>query len=158
MALLSRSKSAHIRKKMMQLLSFPQSVNTIISQGSPYRFEAYFFLRDVLDQALKQRKKSRKEKNAEQITEAELLEKFKQHALKEFGPMAITVLEFWGVKQATDIAQMIFDLIEVGFLAKTEKDLFATFPRELNFYDAFVLPFQPKAAPSSKPFSINIAA
>lgn len=127
----------------MQLSSFSEVVNTILSKDARYRAEAYFFLRDVLHLAFKRRKKAYKEKASLHVSHKELLNEFRIHVLKEFGPMGMAVLEFWGVKKAADIGNMIFHLIEMGVLAKTEQDQLESFAKGLDFQEAFVRPFQP---------------
>ena len=128
----------------MQLSNFSEVINAILSKDSRYRAEAYCLLRDVLHLAFKRRKKSRKEKPSLHVSHIELLNEFRTYVLKEFGPMGITVLHSWGIKNADDIGQMVFHLIEMGVLAKTEKDQLDAFAKGLDFQEAFVMPFQPK--------------
>ncbi|MFZ0616916.1 MAG: Minf_1886 family protein [Chthoniobacterales bacterium] len=46
------------------------------------------------------------------VMAGELLEGLRLQALREFGPMAVTVLEYWGVKSSRDVGQMVFNLVE----------------------------------------------
>jgi uncharacterized repeat protein (TIGR04138 family) len=141
----------------MQLLGFPEAITIIVSKDGNYRPEAYFFLRTVLDQAFKRHKKGRKGDSSSHVSTVELLDVFRLHALKEFGPMAITVLEYWGVKNAADLGQMIFHLIEAKVLVKTESDQLSSFADALDFQKAFVLPFQPKGARLPEQAKIKVA-
>jgi uncharacterized repeat protein (TIGR04138 family) len=75
---------------------------------------------------------------------AELLDGFRVHCLQEFGPMAITVLEYWGVRSSEDIGNMVFNLVQVGIFGKTDEDTLESFREGYDFADAFVLPFRPE--------------
>ena len=127
----------------MHVLGFQEAVDLIIEKYPCYRGEAYFFLHDALNFALKRRRKNRKDPSAH-LTARELLEGFRAKALQEFGPMAITVLHYWGIKKGEDIGQMVFYLIETGVLGKTQNDTLNSFSNVFDFEEAFVHPFQPK--------------
>jgi uncharacterized repeat protein (TIGR04138 family) len=76
----------------------------------------------------------------------ELLEGVRQYALKEFGPMALSVLSHWGVARCEDIGHMVFNLIGAGIFGKTDEDSMDDFKAVYDFRDAFVKPFQPEPA------------
>jgi len=73
------------------------------------------------------------------------LEGVRLYALKEFGPMALTVFSYWGIERCEDIGQMVFNLIGAGIFGKTEKDSLDDFKSVYSFHEAFVTPFQPEA-------------
>ena len=143
---------------MMPVLGFQEAVEKILLNDQRYRTDAYFFLRDVLDFTIKRRKKQqkqRKEGSSLHVTSSELLEGFRLQTLKEFGPMSVTVLDYWGVKSGSDIGQIIFNLIEAGVLGKTENDTLTSFSNAFDFEKVFVLPFQP-AVPSVLEASLTL--
>jgi len=74
-----------------------------------------------------------------------LLDGLRQYALQEFGPMAKTVLEEWGVHECRDFGHIVFNMVEIGLLAKTEKDSRDDFQNGYDFTDAFCKPFWPAA-------------
>ncbi|MBC8097592.1 MAG: hypothetical protein H7Y43_17455, partial [Akkermansiaceae bacterium] len=61
------------------------------------------------------------------------------------GPMAITVLEEWGIRTCQDFGEIVFNMVEVGLLAKTEKDTRDDFQGGYAFEDAFRKPFLPQS-------------
>ena len=134
----------------MQVLGLQEAIEMIVAKDPRYKGEAYIFLRDALDFTLKKRRKNRKETLAAHVTAAELLKGFRDQALHEFGPMAITVLEYWGIKKSADIGAIVFHLIETGILGKTDNDTLDSFSNALDFKEAFVLPFKPLTAPLPK--------
>lgn len=128
----------------MQVLGFQEAVNLIVKKHPIYRADAYFFLHDALNLALKRRRKNRKGIASSHLTAVELLEGFRLKALQDFGPMTITVLNYWGIKNCESIGQIVFYLIEIGILGKTENDTLESFANIFDFEQEFVLPFQPK--------------
>jgi len=122
--------------------SFQEKVARIVEQDPTYAPEAYFFVRDALETAVKMRKKKTKSPSPH-VSAAELLEAFRLQALKEFGPMAITVLEYWGVRSCEDVGHLVFKLVEAGIFGKTEEDTLDSFRGHYDFEDAFLKPFKP---------------
>lgn len=126
----------------MQNIGFQEAVEKICDEDPRYQKEAYAFLRDALDTTLKRRKKTRKDGDAH-VSAAELLEGFRLHALQECGPMALTVLEYWGVVCCEDVGNMVFNLVRIGVFGKTEEDTLDGFRTGYEFHDVFVKPFLP---------------
>jgi uncharacterized repeat protein (TIGR04138 family) len=86
------------------------------------------------------------------VTGPELLDGVRQYALKEFGPMVMTVFDSWGIHSCEDIGHMVFNLIAAGVFGKTEEDSIKDFKNVYNFEEAFVTPFAPAKPESPKPF------
>jgi uncharacterized repeat protein (TIGR04138 family) len=122
-------------------MHFQEAVEEIVRADGRYTREAYHFLREALDTSVKRRKKSRKD-NGVHVSAAELLDGFRLHALQEFGPMAITVLEYWGVRTCEDVGNMVWSLVETGAFGRTEEDTLEEFRAGYDFEDAFVRPFR----------------
>jgi len=122
--------------------SFHEAVEKIIEHEPRFSKEAYIFLKEALELTIKQKERGKTETGSH-VDAAELLDGFRQLALKEFGPMVMTVLEYWGVKDSEDVGRMVFDLITVGVFGKTESDSLEDFHQALDFHAAFVAPFQP---------------
>lgn len=129
----------------MQTIGFQEALEKILAQDNRYHAEAYAFLRDALDSTIKRRKKSRKESAATHVSAVELLDGFRLHALQEFGPMAVTVLSYWGVRQTEDVGHMVFNLVNAGVFGKTDEDTLENFRNVYQFEDVFLQPFRPGA-------------
>jgi uncharacterized repeat protein (TIGR04138 family) len=125
----------------MQTTTFQEAVEAVSRDDRRYHPDAYLFLRDSLEATIKRRKKAKKEVGGH-VAAPELLEGFRLHALNEFGPMAMTVLEYWGVKSCEDVGQMVFNLVTAGVFGKTDEDTPESFSGGFDFQTAFVLPFQ----------------
>jgi uncharacterized repeat protein (TIGR04138 family) len=127
--------------------SFSEVVEQIIEKDPRYAKEAYIFLKEALEFTIKQKRRGKSETGSH-VDAVELLDGFRQLALKEFGPMVMTVLEYWGIAASDDVGRMVFNLIDAGVFGKTETDSVEDFRGTLNFHTAFVEPFEPR---SSKP-------
>ncbi len=125
--------------------SFNEVVEQIIERDPRYGKEAYIFLKEALEFTIKQKKRGKTESGSH-VNAGELLDGIRQLALKEFGPMVITVLEYWGVRSSFDVGQMVFNLIGAGVFGKTESDSVDDFDRALDFHVAFVVPFEPRSS------------
>jgi uncharacterized repeat protein (TIGR04138 family) len=125
--------------------SFNEVVDQIIEKDPRYGKEAYIFLKDALEFTIKQRKRGKAEPGAH-VNAGELLEGYRQLALKEFGPMVMTVFEYWGVLSSSDVGQMVFNLIGAGVFGKTDSDSVEDFNRALDFHVAFVAPFESRSS------------
>lgn len=128
--------------KVMQSAGFQEAVEALSREDRRYHPEAYVFLRDALEVTLKRRKKLKKDTGGH-VGAAELLEGFRLHALAEFGPMALTVLDYWGVRSCEDVGHMVFNLVQAGVFGKTDEDSMEDFRGQYDFREVFVLPFQP---------------
>ncbi|MBV9007611.1 MAG: hypothetical protein JO354_00375 [Verrucomicrobia bacterium] len=127
----------------MQKIGFTEALDSIIASDARYHRDGYVFLRDALDYTTKQQKKI-KGAAVKHVAGPELLEGVRQYALKEFGPMAISVFSFWGIERCEDIGQMVFNLIAAGIFGKTDEDSMDDFKAVYDFQDAFVKPFKPQ--------------
>jgi uncharacterized repeat protein (TIGR04138 family) len=125
--------------------SFNEVVEQIIERDPRYGKEAYIFLKEALEFTIKQKKRGKTESGSH-VNAGELLDGFRQLSLKEFGPMVMTVLEYWGVRSSSDVGQMVFNLIGAGVFGKTESDSVADFNEALDFRVAFVAPFEPHSS------------
>jgi uncharacterized repeat protein (TIGR04138 family) len=126
----------------MQKIGFAEALDAIVASDPRYQREAYVFLRDALDFTTKQQKKL-KGTSVRHVAGPELLEGVRQYALKEFGPMVLTVFENWGIRRTADVGNMVFNLIDAGIFGKTEEDSIEDFKDVYDFEEAFVKPFAP---------------
>jgi uncharacterized repeat protein (TIGR04138 family) len=133
----------------MQEVSFEEALARVAAKDPRYHREAYLFVREALDHTQKTIGKDPRGR-IRHVTGQELLAGIREFALQQFGPMAKTVLEEWGVRCCPDFGEIVFNMIEVGWLAKTEKDSRADFAGDYDFDEAFRQPFLPKAKQSVK--------
>ncbi len=133
----------------MQKIGFAEALDSIIASDPRYQRDAYVFLRDALDFTTKQQKKI-KGATVRHVAGPELLEGVRAYALKEFGPMVITVFSSWGINRCEDIGHMVFNLIGAGIFGKTEEDSIDDFKNVYDFQEAFAKPFAPEKTLAAK--------
>ncbi len=128
----------------MQEVNFDEVLEKMVAQDPRFARDAYHFTREALD--FTQKLISRENRGAvRHVTGQELLEGIRQFALQQYGPMTMTVLEEWGVKNSRDFGEIVFNMVESGLLAKTEKDTRDDFQIGYDFTDAYRKPFWPQS-------------
>ena len=127
----------------MQEVNFDEAVEQILAHDLRFQRDAYTFVREALDFTQKLISKENKG-NVRHVTGQELLDGIRQYSLIQFGPMTMTVLEEWGIHTSKDFGDIVFNMVEIGLLAKTEKDTRDDFQTGYDFTDAFRKPFWPQ--------------
>ena len=128
----------------MQEVNFDEVLEKMIAQDPRFAREAYHFTREALD--FTQKLISRENKGTvRHVTGQELLDGIRQFALQQYGPMTMTVLDEWGVKNCHHFGDIIFNMVESDLLAKTDKDTRDDFQHGYDFTDAFRKPFWPQS-------------
>ncbi len=126
----------------MKSPNFEEAVAKILKDDPRYAPDAYQFARETLD--FTAAILSKPARGAERhISGQELLEGMRKYALQEYGAIAMTVLNTWGVFRCEDLGQIIFNLVDKGFLRKTEPDSIHDFDGGYDFETAFRKPFLP---------------
>lgn len=96
-----------------------------------YARGAYLFIFEALEHTV------RKLGVRRHVTGKELLEGIRQFSRRQFGPLAKTVFRRWGIQSTDDFGQVVFRLVEVGLLGKTETDSVEDFHQVFDFDTAF---------------------
>ena len=135
----------------MQRRGFEETVRQAVHHDPRYEFDAYLFLREALDYTLRSNRKNRPSGHARHVRGPELLAGFREYALEQFGPMAMVVLETWGVRSCEDVGEMVFTLVDAGAFGTTPQDSKDDFKGGYDFREAFVKPFQPRGPQSPPP-------
>ena len=127
----------------MKKLNFDEALRQILEEDSRFDEEAYFFLREALDHTIKSLSKPA-EGPGRHVSGRELVDGLKTFALKEFGPLAKTVLNTWGIHKTEDFGEIVFNLVTKGILGQTDDDKKEDFADGYDFDTAFVKPFRPR--------------
>jgi len=115
----------------------------ILARDPRYAAEAYSFVRSGLDYTVRRLEKPR------HVSGQELLDGIREFALAEFGPMTKTVLNSWGITCTEDFGEMVFNMVEIGLLGRTDKDSREDFANGYDFEEVFRKPFLPSGTPCS---------
>ena len=106
-------------------------IQKLIDRNYSYKFEAYSFVLAGLHYAMMSLSAPR------HISGQEFCEGLRRYAVDQFGPLARTVLEYWGVKETLDFGKIVFALVEVGLMRKTDEDTLDDFKDVYDFETAF---------------------
>jgi len=128
----------------MQEINFDEAVDSILAKDQRFASDAYAFVREALDYTQKLVVKEART-GIRHVSGQELLDGLRKFALEQFGPMVVTVFEDWGVKSCRDFGEIVFNMVEIGLLAKTDKDTRDDFQNGYDFTDAFRKPFWPQS-------------
>src|SRR4029077_10766120 len=134
----------------MQKIGFAEALESVMGSDPRYQRDGYIFLRDALDFTTKQQKKI-KGVSVRHVTGPELLDGVRRYALKEFGPMVMTVFDSWGIQSCEGAGHLVFNLIAAGVFGKPEEDSIEDFKNVYDFEEAFVKPFAPTKPETPKP-------
>jgi uncharacterized repeat protein (TIGR04138 family) len=129
----------------MQDPDFADIVGLICKEDSRFDRKAYDFVRLGLDHTVKEFKKkdAARGMKSRHVTGPELLEGLRAYALDQYGPLAKTVLNSWGIRRCSEFGDIVFNLIEYNVFSKTDSDRREDFADVYTFEDAFVKPFLP---------------
>jgi uncharacterized repeat protein (TIGR04138 family) len=131
-------------------------VTRLLQEDPRYRLEAYQFVREALSYAQEvmmagdeAKEGQEEEPGSGEATEADrhltgqqLCEAIRLYALDQFGFMAQVVLKSWGVTSTSDFGEIVYNLIRIGFMKKSETDRREDFDDVYSFDDALREQFQ----------------
>jgi len=126
----------------------------LINQDRRYPIEAYLFVREALAFASDAKelgtyaacetgelgrgeetlKRSRRERH---LSGQELCEAIRQFAVNQYGYMAKVVLNRWGIRETRDFGEIVYNMINVGIMKKSNRDRKSHFDGVYDFDDVF---------------------
>ncbi|MFC1510671.1 Minf_1886 family protein [Candidatus Omnitrophota bacterium] len=111
--------------------TFDEIIDIITEDDPRYSEGAYTFVMEALTFTQK------KYRSLKHVSGTELLEGIKQLLVKKFGPMTMTVLNHWGIKETEDFGHVVFNLVKNKVLSKTEDDDIQHFRDVYDFEKVF---------------------
>jgi len=117
---------------------FHKKVEEIFRKDPRYKMEAYEFLMQALFFTQNRLKRQG------HVAGKELLEGVKEYGVEQFGLLAQTVFEQWGVKKTEDFGEIVFNLVDAGLLKKTEEDSIEDFKGVYEFKETFAEEYKRK--------------
>jgi uncharacterized repeat protein (TIGR04138 family) len=106
---------------MRQDAKFWEAVSGIREKDGRFKPEAYAFIMDALDHTIRMIGEHR------HVSAAELLEGLCKHAKDRYGPLALAVIESWGIASPSDVGRLVRHLVDAGVLLRQESDNYAEF-------------------------------
>ena len=106
---------------------FWSTVERIRASDGRYARDAYAFVMDGLDSTVRSLPERR------HVSAQELMDGLCRFARERFGMLAFTVLTRWGLASASDVGEIVFQLVEAGILSRREEDSRADFDLDIDF-------------------------
>ncbi|MBU1045196.1 MAG: hypothetical protein KJ915_12460 [Candidatus Omnitrophica bacterium] len=106
-------------------------LTVICEHDKRYKLDAYPFILGALNFTMQRLKRKG------HVSGKELSEGIRDYALSEYGRMARTVLEHWGLKVTEDFGSIVFNLVDAGVLGKTDDDRIEDFQNIFDFKVVF---------------------
>jgi uncharacterized repeat protein (TIGR04138 family) len=107
------------------------ALGRLLESDPRYPEKAYVFLLLALQRVIERLPEPR------HVSGQELALGCRELALELYGPLARTVLDHWGIRATSAFGDLVFNLLEVGVLSKTEEDARRDFDDVFDFADAF---------------------
>jgi uncharacterized repeat protein (TIGR04138 family) len=134
----------------------------LLRRDKRYHLDAYVFVFDALRYAHDQLGMGsspgsmddtvvdRPTEDERHISGQQLCEAIRLYAVKQYGGLAKSVLNHWGVQSTGDFGEIVFNLITIGEMRKTDSDRREDFDAVFNFDEAFRDTFGPLTSDSGK--------
>lgn len=107
-------------------------LTSLIERDKRYKIETYLFVLEALNYTIKRIGVKR------HVTGRELSEGIRDLGKEKFGLMVKEVFGHWGVRETLDFGHVVFNLVAIKLLGKTEEDSLDDFKDIFNFDDVFV--------------------
>jgi uncharacterized repeat protein (TIGR04138 family) len=126
----------------------------LLRRDKRFHRDAYFFVFEALRFAQEQLgfgqpiSGQSDDEEERHVTGQQLCEAIRRYAVQQYGLMAKSVLNEWGVRSTGDFGEMVFNLIEIGQMKKTDADRREDFNGVFDFDDGLQDVFQPIASDS----------
>ena len=127
------------------------ALHQLVSRDRRYPIEAYFFVRDALSFAADSLELSNQYHHESEVyqpaeehhlTGQQLCEAIREFALNQFGYMARIVLKNWGIDSTSCFGDIVYNMIEIGLMKKSDQDRRSHFDDIYEFEPAFDEQFQ----------------
>lgn len=106
----------------MENAQFDEVITKIVEKDPRYGFNAYSFVDKAVSHTVKKCNKGNNPQGMRHVTGAELVEGFCEYALLQFGPLAVEVLEDWGVRSGPDVGNIVYNMINMKLLSASSED------------------------------------
>ena len=114
-----------------------KTIDQVADEVGLYPPEAFEFVRRGLQYTVETLHAGKKPEECHHVSGQQLSEGLRQFALKQWGMLARTVLRRWNINRTDDFGQIVFALVENGYLSTTDQDSIDDFKNVFDFRTAF---------------------
>ena len=133
-----------------------QAMRKLLKEDSRYKYEAYQFIREALQFAHEHlpnltrsegtTSSSPGKPTPRHITGQQLCEACRLYAIEQYGYLGRMVLQSWGIHSTSDLGEIVYNLIRIEQMRKSDSDRREDFDDVYSFEGAFEPEFNlPKA-------------
>ncbi len=109
--------------------------------AGPFPREAFQFVRDGLAHAVEmthgEGQVGDDTDESKHVSGQQLCLGLRDYAIEKYGRLARTVLDHWGLRSTDDFGRIVFAMVEVGLMRKTDEDTPEDFANVYDFAEAF---------------------
>ena len=116
----------------------------LLAEDKRYKIEAYQFIRESLQYAHEhfigendQEQPGGEKPSPRHVTGQQLCEACRLYAIEQYGYLAKIVLANWGINSTSDFGELVYNLIRIEQMRKSETDRREDFDDVYIFDDAF---------------------
>jgi uncharacterized repeat protein (TIGR04138 family) len=117
---------------ILQILNKIRNEIILTGKDKRYKIEAYSFVLQGLNLYYIKTGEKR------QFSGNELVYGLIDFAQKQFGPLAFSVLKYWGINSTDDLGYIVYNLIDLNLIRKQESDSIEDFFNVFNISDYLV--------------------
>ncbi|TWU25027.1 hypothetical protein Pla52o_13240 [Novipirellula galeiformis] len=128
-----------------------KAIRDLLNDDTRYRIEAYQFIRESLHYAHESAEAETSEPAAKggdptdspnHVTGQQLCESCRRYAIDQYGYLAKMVLANWGIHSTSDLGELVYNLIRIEQMRKSETDRREDFDDVFDFESAFEPEFE----------------
>lgn len=138
----SMQRRGHSLEKVAMSRARRAALEALLCQDRQFPLDAYVFVSESLQYAQQVLGMGRSSPYGTATAEAhvtgqELCEAVRQYALEQFGLLAKLVLAHWNIRSTSDIGDIVYNLIAIGEMKKSDTDRREDFDDVYDFDEAF---------------------
>ncbi len=136
-----------------------QAMRDLLAKDKRFKLEAYQFIRESLQFAHENRELMQLEgpsvesplaggvpasgqSSSKHVTGQQLCEACRRYAIEQYGYLAKIVLANWGIRSTSDFGELVYNLIRIEQMRKSDTDRREDFDDVYSFDDAFEPQFE----------------
>ncbi len=139
----------HLRRKYKEkMTSSLQAMRDLLAEDQRYKLDAYQFIRESLQYAHEHligefaEDESGENTGPRHVTGQQLCEACRLYGIEQYGYLTRMVLGNWGIKSTSDFGDLVYNLIRIEQMRKSESDQREDFNDVYDFEDAFEPEFE----------------
>ena len=126
-----------------------EAMRDLLAEDKRYKIEAYQFIREALQYAhenlasdVEEEVKASEKLTPRHVTGQQLCEACRLYAIEQYGYLAMIVLANWGIRSTSDFGELVYNLIRIEQMRKSDADRREDFDDVYDFKDAFEPEFE----------------